>query len=64
LTPAELDELQHQIGVELPADCQQFLLNVDRGGAGPFYGIIPVRRVDGPWQWRGDTQQLRYCPVT
>jgi hypothetical protein len=54
LTSAELNELEDQIGVELPADYQQFLLHVGRGGPGPFYGITSVRRVEGRWAWCSD----------
>jgi hypothetical protein len=51
LTSADLDALQRQIGVELPAEYQQFLLHVGRGGPGPFYGVIPVRNIEGRWRW-------------
>ncbi|MEE6262656.1 SMI1/KNR4 family protein [Plantactinospora sonchi] len=61
LTSAELDELQHQIGVELPTDYQRFLRHVGRGGPGPFFGILPVRKVEGRWVWCGDRYQ--YSPV-
>ncbi|MEV4516398.1 SMI1/KNR4 family protein [Dactylosporangium sp. NPDC049525] len=54
LTPAELDAVQRQLGVELPADYQQFLLHVGRGGPGPFSGVLPVEHVDGEWRWRVD----------
>ncbi|MER7277323.1 SMI1/KNR4 family protein [Dactylosporangium sp. NPDC000244] len=54
LTPAELDDLQRQIGVDLPADYQQYLLHIGRGGPGPFSGVIPVRHTGGRWTWHGD----------
>ncbi|WP_327004850.1 SMI1/KNR4 family protein [Dactylosporangium sp. NBC_01737] len=54
LTPAEVDAVQRQLGVELPADYRQFLLHVGRGGPGPGYGVIPVRNVEGRWRWAYD----------
>ncbi|MEO3777196.1 SMI1/KNR4 family protein [Micromonospora sp. B11E3] len=58
LTPAELAELEGQLRVELPGEYRSFLLQVGRGGAGPVYGLFPVRRVDGRWKWEGDGADL------
>jgi len=58
LTPADLDDLQRQIGVALPADYQQFLLHVGRGGPGPGYGVTPVRHTGGRWKWHGDAYEF------
>jgi hypothetical protein len=58
LSAAELTELEAQLGVELPAEYRSFLLQVSRGGAGPFYGLFPVRRVDGRWGWEADCAGL------
>jgi hypothetical protein len=54
LTESDLVELEFQLGVTLPAEYRSFLLEVSRGGAGPSYGLFPVRRVDGRWAWEGD----------
>jgi hypothetical protein len=58
LRPDELAELEEQCGVALPEEYRSFLLEVSRGGAGPAYGLFPLRRVDGRWRWEGDGAQL------
>ncbi|MFF4653397.1 SMI1/KNR4 family protein [Streptomyces sp. NPDC001380] len=50
----ELAELEAQIGVRLPSEYRAFLARVAAGGAGPSYGLFPVRRVQGRWRWEGD----------
>ncbi|WP_228976049.1 SMI1/KNR4 family protein [Streptomyces sp. DH12] len=55
LTPGELAELERYAGVRLPEEYRGFLLHVGAGGAGPAYGVYPVRRgPDGTWAWHGD----------
>ncbi|MEV6399076.1 SMI1/KNR4 family protein [Streptomyces sp. NPDC051907] len=54
LTHDELAELEAQIGVRLPKEYRDFLVHVGAGGAGPAYGLFPVRRVQGRWRWEGD----------
>ncbi|MER5478313.1 SMI1/KNR4 family protein [Streptomyces sp. NPDC002734] len=58
LTPAELNDLEHRIGVSLPEEYRGFLLQVGAGGAGPSYGVYPVRRVQGRWRWEGDGAEI------
>jgi hypothetical protein len=58
LSTAELDELESQLDVELPAEYRSFLVQVSRGGAGPAYGLFPVQRVDAGWRWEGDGAEL------
>ncbi|MFJ8661874.1 SMI1/KNR4 family protein [Streptomyces sp. NPDC093795] len=58
LTQDELAELEAQIGVGLPEEYRAFLLYVGAGGAGPAYGLFPVRRVQGRWCWEGDGADL------
>ncbi|MFB6956987.1 SMI1/KNR4 family protein [Streptomyces sp. NPDC056309] len=58
LTRGGLAELEAQIGVQLPEEYRAFLLHVGTGGAGPAYGLFPVRRVQGRWRWEGDGADL------
>ncbi|MFF8649249.1 SMI1/KNR4 family protein [Streptomyces griseoluteus] len=58
LTQGELAELEAQTGVRLPEEYRAFLLHVDAGGAGPAYGLFPIRRVQGRWRWEGDGADL------
>jgi hypothetical protein len=60
LTVAELAELETWLGVSLPGDYRNFLTEVGAGGAGPFYGLFPIRRgADGTgWEWSGDGGEL------
>jgi hypothetical protein len=53
-TEGDLAELELQRGVVLPAEYRSFLLHVSRGGAGPAYGLFPLRRTEGRWVWEGD----------
>ncbi|WP_308285305.1 SMI1/KNR4 family protein [Actinoplanes hulinensis] len=54
LTAAELAEVESQFGVDLPGEYRGFLLEAGRGGAGPGYGLFPLRRVDGRWELDSD----------
>jgi hypothetical protein len=58
LTTDELADLEAQLGVELPDEYRAFLLQVSRGGTGPAYGLFPLHRADGRWQWSGDGAEL------
>ncbi|MGW7413858.1 SMI1/KNR4 family protein [Streptomyces sp. NPDC054863] len=58
LTDDGLAELEVQMGVRLPDDYRGFLTCVGVGGAGPAYGLFPVRRVQGRWRWEGDGADL------
>lgn len=58
LSQDDLAELEAQMKVRLPEEFRTFLLSVGAGGAGPAYGVFPVRRVQGRWQWEGDGAEL------
>jgi hypothetical protein len=58
LSAAEVADVERQLRVELPGEYRSFLLEAGRGGAGPAYGIFPLRRLDGRWQWEGDGANL------
>jgi hypothetical protein len=58
LTEDGLAELEEQMGVRLPEEYRTFLRHVTAGGAGPAYGLFPVRRVQGRWRWEGDGADL------
>ncbi|WP_405958986.1 SMI1/KNR4 family protein [Streptomyces sp. NBC_00868] len=58
LSDDALADLEAQMGVRLPEDYRTFLTCVGAGGAGPAYGLFPVRRVQGRWRWEGDGADL------
>ncbi|MGC2996931.1 SMI1/KNR4 family protein [Streptomyces sp. G35A] len=58
LAEGDVAELETQLGVRLPEEYRSFLLQAGAGGAGPAYGVFPVRRVQGRWRWEGDGADL------
>jgi len=55
LTAAEVADLEAWLDGDLPEDYRSFLLHVGAGGAGPAYGILPVRRAGSAgWHWVGE----------
>jgi hypothetical protein len=58
LTPADVADVESTLGIALPADYRSFLTDVGAGGAGPFYGLFPLRRGAVGWEWHGDGAEL------
>jgi hypothetical protein len=64
LTMDELAELETYLGVTLPVEYRSFLTEVGAGGAGPTYGVFPVKREPaGTWRWHGDGAELTNVPL-
>ncbi len=64
LTMDELADLEAYLGVVLPEEYRSFLTEVGAGGAGPTYGVFPVRREPaGTWRWHGDGADLTRVPL-
>ncbi|MFN8373093.1 MAG: SMI1/KNR4 family protein [Anaerolineae bacterium] len=42
LSEEQVEAFEEQYGVTLPAGYRDFLLNVGGGGAGPYYGVLPL----------------------
>lgn len=64
LTAEGLADLEGFLGVTLPEEYRSFLTEVGAGGAGPTYGVFPVRREpDGTWRWHGDGADLTSVPL-
>ena len=46
LTASELEECEQELGLRLPAEYRDFVMNVGHGGAGPFYGLFQLNGSD------------------
>jgi hypothetical protein len=47
LTEADVSAFERRHTIHLPADYRHFLTAVGNGGAGPFYGVFPLGKIDG-----------------
>jgi hypothetical protein len=57
LREGEVERFEQEHRVNLPSDYRQFITRLGNGGAGPFYGIFPVGKMDdtfGLCAWRED----------
>lgn len=52
LPQADIVEFERKHQVTLPPDYRQFLTCVGNGGAGPFYGIFPLGKIDDNFDLR------------
>ena len=59
LTPAEIAEVEAQLGVGLPDEYRSFLAEVGAGGPGPALHLTSLRRIDGRWGWVWDDDEER-----
>lgn len=50
-SPEQVEALEEQIGVTLPEQYRQFLLQAADGGAGPFYGLYSLEQVKSWLTW-------------
>jgi len=48
INPKELDEFESLHKVRLPEDFRLFLMELGNGGAGPYYGIYPLKKQYAP----------------
>ncbi|MEV5988323.1 SMI1/KNR4 family protein [Streptomyces sp. NPDC052051] len=60
----QLQALEADLGVGLPAQYRSFLLRVGAGGAGPDYGLMTPSLGDVGWQWRGIGLAFAAQPTT
>ncbi|MFI5526982.1 SMI1/KNR4 family protein [Kitasatospora sp. NPDC051853] len=51
LAEEQLAEAERDFGVALPPSYRSFLREVGGGGAGPYYGLFPLRRDEAGWYW-------------
>jgi hypothetical protein len=49
LSEADTNAFEQLHHITLPEDYRQFLTCIGNGGAGPFYGIFPLGKMDGPF---------------
>lgn len=62
LSEAQVLEAENQLGVTFPIEYRTFLLEVGAGGAGPFYGIFSLVKIEGEWTWDGDGGDMSKNP--
>ncbi|WP_250302518.1 SMI1/KNR4 family protein [Streptomyces sp. A 4/2] len=64
MSEGQLQALEADLGVGLPAQYRSFLLHVAGGGAGPDYGLMTPALSEGGWQWRGIGLTFSAQPTT
>src|SRR6185312_7633359 len=54
LTEDAITAVERAFRIQLPEEYRGFLRQVGAGGAGPAYGIFPVRQVGESWEWTAE----------
>ena len=62
LTEDAITAVERAFRIQLPEEYRGFLQQVGAGGAGPAYGIFPLRQVGESWEWAAE-QTHRTDPV-
>jgi hypothetical protein len=58
LSEEELEQFESEFELKLPQDYRAWILNVGDGGAGPFYGLLPLRDNKGEKVCPGDASRI------
>lgn len=57
-TEETVTRFEEKIGVSLPTEYRNFLLQAGNGGAGPFYGLFSLEQVEHWLTWEVEPDQL------
>ena len=71
LTASELADCEKELGVSLPSEYRDFVMEVGHGGAGPFYGLFQLTgsepenitdldQIKKPFRWTDATNSMKW----
>ena len=71
LTASELEYCEKELGLRLPAEYRDFVMEVGHGGAGPFYGLFQLTdsdpenitdldQIKKPFRWNDATNPMQW----
>ena len=71
LTASELADCENKLGVSLPSEYRDFVMEVGHGGAGPFYGLFQLNgsepenitdldQIKKPFRWTDATNPMQW----